>query len=375
MNAKRTVFDGLVGQPRVRTFLTNAASSGRLSHAYLFVGPPGSGKLDAAKAVAASAVCGQAGCTGCDDCRRVLRGAHPDVRYYEPEGAQYLVEQVRDIVHDVSLAPIRSARKVYVVQRADLLGDAAANAFLKTLEEPPADVMIVLLARSLGTVIPTIVSRCQVVPFRRVPSSESEAILVSLTGARVEDARGALAATGGVVAKARDLLMSPERQTRRTRMLRTLADLGGMDDLDVLRAAAGLRDEAEGALGELQASHKAEQVENAEFLTKGALTKLEKRQTRELSARKREGYSELFSVTRSWVRDALVLSHGREELVMNPDAVDSSQALADMLTDPAAARALAAVDRASRRISYNVTPLLAVEAMLYDIREVLRCPR
>lgn len=375
MTPESSVFDRLVGQNRVRDFLHNAAASDSLSHAYLFAGPPGSGKLEAAKALAAAALCADKGCGACDSCIRVSHGTHPDVRIYAPEGSQYLVDQIRDIVHDTSLAPIRSEKKIYILQRADLLGDAAANAFLKTLEEPPADVMIILLSRSTATVIPTILSRCQVVPFRRIPPSESVAMLVSLTGASEEAARGALAATGNVIYSAKALLMSSSRQVRRLKVLSVLANLETMDDLDVLTSAKELLAEVKVGLDDMKAEQEKILKEGADFLSKGSLDKLEKRQKRELTASEREGLSELFNITQSWLRDCLVLSEGVDELVMNADASDSTMRLSAVLTHAAAGRALAAVDAARERVSYNVGPQLATEAMLFDIREVLRCPR
>ena len=163
------VFDGVLGQPRVREFFRATIASGRVSHAYLLTGPAGSNKTSAAYAFAQAILCEKNGCGECDDCARVLRRRHPDAHYYAPEGAQgYLVEQVREIVSDVSLAPIRAKSKVYILDRVDLLGTQAANAFLKTLEEPVPGVVFILLGRTREGVLPTIVSRCQVVSFRHI---------------------------------------------------------------------------------------------------------------------------------------------------------------------------------------------------------------
>ncbi len=184
----RCVFDDLVGQERVASFMRAAVESGRVSHAYLFVGPPGSGKATAAKSLACAVLCDDNGCGTCGDCYRIRRGAHPDVHLIEPEGAAgFLKEQIEDIIHDVNLSPIDGHHKLYIVKSADLFNDASANAFLKTLEEPPDDVIIVLMAHSFDAVLPTIASRCQVVRFRRIPPSESTAILVAQTGV---DTRG-----------------------------------------------------------------------------------------------------------------------------------------------------------------------------------------
>jgi DNA polymerase-3 subunit delta' len=102
---------------------------------------------------------------------------------------------------------------------------------------------------------------------------------------------------------------------------------------------------------------------------------LEERHKRELTAREREGIAEVLNVAESWLRDCLALSQGVGDLAVNTDAVDAMSDVAAVLTPAYAARALDAVNDARRRISYNVSPQLAIEAMLFDMREVLRCPR
>ena len=156
-------------QPAVRNLLASALAEGRLSHAYLFVGAPGSGKERAAKALAQCVVCPNGGCGRCDECIRVAHGTHPDVHVLAPESANgYLVAQVRNLIADVSLAPVRAQHKVYIVTQAALLRGTAANALLKTIEEPPEGVIFILIARSSAAVLPTIASRCQELPFRIV---------------------------------------------------------------------------------------------------------------------------------------------------------------------------------------------------------------
>ena len=165
--AQASLLAKLDTQERVRDFLTNAVASGRASHAYLFLGAPGAGKLDAAWALAQAFLCEQDGCGACDSCVRVARHTHPDVHYYTPESATgYLIAQTRELLDDVPLAPIRAKAKVYIIDRAEQLRANTANALLKTLEEPPEGVMFILLGTSADVMLPTIVSRCQCVPFR-----------------------------------------------------------------------------------------------------------------------------------------------------------------------------------------------------------------
>ncbi len=370
------VWDDIVGQERVATFLRTAVTSDRVSHAYLFVGPPGSGKGTAAKALACALLCADDGCGACGECYRIRRGGHPDVHYIRPQGAAgFLKEQVAEIIHDVSLAPVDGAYKIYVVSDADLFNDASANAFLKTLEEPPDDVVIVLMAHSFDAVLPTIASRCQVVRFRRIPPSDAAAILVAETGADPAEAAAALAAAGGVVARARDFLASPPRREARAMILRTLRDLPCSDDLEVLDAARDLFAAVKAPLEDVKVAQADEARQQADFLGSAGGKALEERHKRELTAREREGVAEVLNVAESWLRDCLVMSQGASELVVNSDAIEAMRPVAAVISPAAATSALDAVNVARRRISYNVTPQLAVEAMLFDIREVLRCPR
>ena len=372
----RCVWDDLVGQERVARFLRTVTDGDHVSHAYLFVGPPGSGKATAARALACALLCDDNGCGACAECYRVRRGGHPDVHLIEPAGAAgYLAEQVREVSHDVSLAPIDGRHKIYIMSDADLLNDSSGNALLKTLEEPPDDVVIILMAHSFDAVIPTIASRCQVVRFRRIPAVDAAAMLVSITGAEPAEAAQALAAAGGVVAKARDFLASSTRREARAIILRTLKDLSDADELDVLVAAKELLAAVKAPLEDVKVLQSEEAAEQSDFLGKSGNKALEERHKRELTSKEREGIAEVLNVAESWLRDCLVLSLGVDDLMVNTDAFDAIAGVAAIITPSAAATALGSVNEARRRISYNVSPQLAVEAMLFDIREVLRCPR
>lgn len=174
-SANNSLLAQLDTQPRVRDFLERAVRTDRASHAYLFVGAPGSGKLDAAWALAQALLCERGGCGACDSCIRVARKTHPDVHLYEPESATgYLIAQIRDLLEDVALAPIRAPRKVYIVDRAEQLRANSANALLKTLEEPPAHVIFVLCTTDPQKILETILSRCQRFDFHRIGNEDIE---------------------------------------------------------------------------------------------------------------------------------------------------------------------------------------------------------
>ncbi|OUN47737.1 DNA polymerase III subunit delta' [Collinsella sp. An7] len=359
-------------QPRVRDFLARAVTSGRTSHAYLFLGAPGSGKLDAAWALAQALVCEHGGCGSCEACVRVARHTHPDVHYYAPESVTgYLIGQTRDLIEDVSLAPIRAKTKVYIIDQADRLRADSANALLKTLEEPPAGVTFILLGTSAETILPTIVSRCQCVPFRMVAPADAARAVAQATGATEPRCRMAVAVAGSP-ARAVAFLKSAERQEARRTMLRSLDALPHADELDILRAAKELIMAVKAPLAEVKSTQEAVLSQNADYLSRGALKQLEDRQKRELNARERSGMMEVLASARSLMRDVLLTLEDAGGIV-NEDARETVGRLAAATTVPGAVRAIRAVTAAERTIARNITPQLALEVMLLDIRKALLC--
>lgn len=360
-------------QPRVRDFLVRALEQGRASHAYLFLGAPGSGKLDAAWALAQALLCEDGGCGTCDACGRVARHTHPDVHFLSPESATgYLIAQIRDLLEDVALAPIRAASKVYIVDRAEQLRANSANALLKTLEEPPAGVTFILLGTSADAILPTIVSRCQCVPFRLLPVEESAQAVQRACGTSLERCRVAVSIAGSP-SRAVAFLKSAERQEARRVMVRAIDALGSADEADILASAKELMVSVHAPLAEVKSTQKAVLEQNADYLSRGALKQLEDRNKRELSARERSGIMEALASARTLLRDALLAAEQAGPIV-NEDVADVVARIAGRASSAQIACALDAVARTESRIARNVTPQLAIEVMLFDIRKALQCP-
>ncbi len=366
------IFDGIFGQPRVREFLRASIASGRVSHAYLFTGPAGSNKTAAAYAFAQAILCKDHGCRTCDDCRRIERRKHPDVHFYTPEGAQgYLIEQIREIVSGVSLAPIRAKGKVYILDRVDLLGVSAANAFLKTLEEPVEGVTFILLGRTREAVLPTIVSRCQVVPVRHIPAREAAGILSQKTGVTPEQARIAIEACNGSITRAMTFAKSAERAEFRTRIMEVLSNLPLSDERDVLEYAAELIERAKAPLDNVRTQQSEELAESADFLTKTALKQIELRHKRALSMATRESLNQTTSIIRSWLRDVLMIALGTPDLIVNIDQREVLQRVAQKVTPASIMSALREAYKTDETLSYNVSPETCLDVLLFSIREVL----
>lgn len=366
------VFDGIFGQPRVREFFRASIASGRVSHAYLFTGPAGSNKTAAAYAFAQALLCKNNGCRTCDDCKRIERRKHPDVHFYAPEGAQgYLIEQIREIISSVSLAPIRAQGKVYIFDRVDLLGVKAANAFLKTLEEPVPGVTFILLGRTREGVLPTIVSRCQVVPFRHIPALEAAGILSQKTGVTPQQARIAIEACNGSITRAITFAKSAERSEFRARIMEVLANLPLADARDVLEYAAELIERAKAPLDNVRTQQSEELAESADFLTKAALKQVELRHKRTLTMATKESLNQMTSIIRSWLRDVLMIASGTPELVINVDQRQALEIAAQKVTPAGIMSALREAYKTDEALSYNVSPETCLDALLFSIREVL----
>ena len=371
-------------QPRVRDFLATAWAEGQLSHAYLFVGMPGAGMETAACALAQCVVCPNGGDATCDECRRVAHHTHPDVTFLSPGGVSgYLVEQIRSLTEDVALAPVRSDSKVYVIERADQLRAASANALLKTLEEPPRGVMFILIARSADAVLPTIVSRCQQVPFRVVSPQAALADVCQRSGAHEVDARIALS-VAGTPDRACEFLASSDRRNVRLAMVRTLCELANDDAWDVLVAARGIAEEVQISAGLrrrdkpntkrdtiIREEAKQRSAGQEDYYSPAMLKRLEDVVRRELSARERSGMIEALAAAESFLRDVLVCCEGALEPIVNEDVANSVEHIAHATTTSGALRALEACHAAASDLAHNVTPQLALEVMLLAIKEAL----
>jgi DNA polymerase-3 subunit delta' len=366
-------FDAIADQPLVARFLSTALQAGTVHHAYLFAGPLGSGKTEAAGALARALLCGKGGCGACDECIRVRHLTHPDYHVIEPLGAAgYLVEQVAELVHDVGLTPMRGRYKVYLVTRADLLRGATANALLKTLEEPSGKAVFILLARTIESVLPTLASRCQVLPFRSLPEDEAVAGIVAATGVDAAAARIALAATGGSKSRAEAFARSSARREARAAVIETLSRLDRADDLDVLESVRDLFVLLKQPLDAVKLEQQAKMESHKGVLGKGALKQLEERHKRELTSRERETIGEAFDIMRSWLRDILLVRLGRGESVVNVDFSHHACRLAPSVSEAGVVRCLMAIDQAQEQIQYNVRQELALEAALFSIREQLQ---
>ncbi len=227
-------FRDILGQDWVVSHLKTAMLAGRLSHAYLFLGPGGVGKATTARALAAALNCAQPGADGdacgtCPSCRRLHGGTHPDFLVISPEEGknQIKIEVIRELRRVTEYPPLGGGWRVVLIKPAEALtaqNDAAANALLKTLEEPPPQHLLVLIARGEADLLPTIVSRCHKLAFAPLPSALIIQELESRRSLPRSQAALVAALSGGSLGRA--LALDPDELLRqRDQVLGDLARL------------------------------------------------------------------------------------------------------------------------------------------------------
>ncbi len=340
---------GLIGHEWAVRALARSIATNRVAHAYLFTGPHAIGKTALARALAQALECTGAHrpCGECPACQKIARNRHPDVQIVEgvPVGYKFdeksppppprtndwerrilKIDQVRAVQHDVSLAPFEGRWKVVILRRFEEANEEAANAFLKTLEEPPSHTRLILTARDASLLLPTIASRCQVFALRPLAPAQTETALIERW--QVDPAKAQLLGRlssgrlGWAVRAAADSALLDARRSH----------------LDALNAAV-----SEG---------RAERLMRAESL-----------------AKKSEDLQELLELWLGWWRDVLLIRTRRSDdaRITNVDREDMLREQAARFTLAQIQNALKSVRATARYLTQNVNTRLAMEALLLNL--------
>jgi DNA polymerase-3 subunit delta' len=211
-------FSTIEGHEKSIRILQRAISNNTLAHAYLFSGQAGIGKKKTAFALAAAVNCLDArpegGCGECPSCRKVDTLGHPDVRVLVPDGDEIKIDQIRQVQSDLSLKPFEGTKKVLIVDNAESMNAASSNAFLKTLEEPPGDALIILITAMPQSLLPTIRSRCQEIMFHPLPRNVLARALMHQRGLSEEDAWFIAALAQGSMGRGLEMDLEQEKAAR-----------------------------------------------------------------------------------------------------------------------------------------------------------------
>jgi DNA polymerase-3 subunit delta' len=379
-----TVFAELAGQEAVVAQLKGAVA-GAMTHAWLFTGPPGSGRSVAARAFAAALLCQYGGCGECPSCRQVRAGTHADLLLVRPEGLSYGVKQTRELVLRAAGAPSGGRWLVVLFEDADRCTEAAANALLKAIEEPAPRTVWLLCAPSAEDLVTTIRSRCRVVTLRVPPSSAVATVLAERDGIDYDRALTAARAAQGHIGRARRLAIDPAAAARREAVLQVpvrSASLG-----PALAAAATLvktaEDEARSVTEQLDEPERealrlafgegstGKGVAKAMRGMAGAMKDLEDRQKSRATRVKRDTLDSALLELAAFYRDVLMLQVGADVELANVDHLDDLRRLAGSGTPEATLRRIQAVMRCRERVTLNVAPLLAVEELTISLMQGL----
>ncbi len=378
MSTAGGVFAGLAGQQAVVEQLRSAASAGggAIAHAWLFTGPPGSGRSLAARAFAAAVLCDSRGCGNCPSCRQVAAGSHADLLLVRPDGLSYGVRQTRDLVLRAATAPVCGRWRVVLFEDADRATEQAANALLKAIEEPAPRTIWLLCAPSAADLPTTIRSRCRLITLR-IPPTAAVAEVLAGEGVDPERALAAARAAQGHIGRARRLATDPDAAQRRAAVLRVPSQVGGLGP--ALAAAAALvraadaeaaaetseldgpeRDALRKAFGE---GSTGKGVATAIRGGAGALKELEDRQKSRATRLKRDALDIALLDLAGFYRDVLAIQLGAEVELANEGQRDDLARIAAGSTPEATVRKLEAIMACRERLAASVAPLLAVEEM------------
>lgn len=384
-----SVFDSLVDQSETITILkaaTVAAKSGEdesqsMTHAWLFTGPPGSGRSNTALAFAAALLCPNSGCNECIDCRSALSGSHADVELIKTAGLSIKIDEVRELITRASWSPAVGQYRVVIIEDADRLTESAANALLKAIEEPGLRTVWLLCAPTIGDVLPTIRSRTRNLTLR-TPSIQAVRRLLEQESVASQVAEFAARASQGHIGRARYLANNLEARSLRSQILKI--PLAITDIASAFKSAQLLVDAAK---EEAQVeSERLNESESAAFkeawgqqgtrTVQGgakAIKELEKDQKSRQTRMVRDYLDRALLDIATLYRDILLVQSGSQpsepwSSVINIDMRREIDIVAKNTDATSTLRKLEAIMATRTNLSRNAAPLLALEALMVQMR-------
>ena len=379
-----SVFDLLIDQEQVVSVLTQAVTASKdatnesqeMTHAWLFTGPPGSGRSNAAIAFAAALVCEKGGCNECINCSTARAGTHVDVELIRTEGLSIKIDEVRELITRASWSPSVGNYRVVVIEDADRLTESAANALLKAVEEPGLRTVWLLCAPSASDVLPTIRSRTRSL-ILRTPSTDAVAALLIAENFSPEMANFAARASQGHIGRARFLAKSDDARNRREAILKLSLQI--TDIASAFKAAATLVDAAK-----KEAEEEAQVRDDAELknlkeawgqqgskLTQGgskAVKELEKEQKSRATRMVRDFLDRALLDIATLYRDVLLVQSNSKDSLINIDLISEITKLAQSSTPEATLAKLEAILKTRTNLAHNSAPLLTVEALMVQLK-------
>jgi DNA polymerase-3 subunit delta' len=382
-----SVYDQLVGQGHVVKILEGAVAAARsgeesqeMTHAWLFTGPPGSGRSSAAVAFASALICSSDGCGTCSDCRAAKAGTHADVEIIRTEGLSIKIEEIRELLTRVAWAPAMGGWRVVVMEDADRLTESAANALLKAIEEPGNRTVWLLCAPTLHDVLPTIRSRCRHLQLVTPSTKDVAEVLISREGISPAMADFAARASQGHIGRARYLASDELIRNRRNTIIKLPMQIN--DLASAFKAAETLlnlaTEEAEVAAS---ARDERESAELAEAWGKGAtgrgmatggskaIKDLEKEQKSRTTRMIRDSIDGALVDIATLYRDVMFIQSQTSGVLINQEFINEISKMAERIPAAKTVAKIDAIMSARVNLSHNAAPLLTLEALMCQLAQ------
>jgi DNA polymerase-3 subunit delta' len=348
-----------------------------MTHSWLFTGPPGSGRSNAAVAFAAALLCDKGGCATCINCRSVIDGSHADIELIRTEGLSIKVDEVRELITRTSWSPSVGNYRVVVIEDADRLTESAANALLKVIEEPGARTVWLLCAPTLTDVLPTIRSRCRHLTLRTPSVQAVTKLLIERDGIDPKLASFAASAAQGHIGRAKYLATNEEARKTREKILNipfTVTDLASAFEAantllelakEQAKAESEIRDEEE--LAKLKESYG---TTGSRLATGGskAIKELEKDQKTRATRSVRDNLDGALLDLATVFRDALLVKVGSDDLLTSSILKDETINLTANQISERTLKKIQAIQRARTKLTQNTVPLLLIEGLMLELR-------
>lgn len=374
-----SVWSTLVGQRHVIDTLSRAVAGQGMTQAWLFTGPPGSGRSNAALAFAAALQCPEGGCGRCQACHTALAGTHPDVSITRSETAVLYIEDMRELVHRSALAPAEKRWQIMVVEDADRLGERTGNTLLKAIEEPTPKTIWLLCTPTLEDVLPTIRSRCRNVALTTPTAKDVAGFLVETDGVPDSLAAFAARASQGHIGRARALARDESTRNRRREVVRIPAGLTSLGAclnaaanlLDIAKDETAAQTEAANAreLNDLGTTYGDDRKAKTSRSYRAALKDLTHHQTQREKRRVMDVVDRSLMDIMSVYRDAIALQTGAPGALVNEEVRAEVADIARRSTPEENLRRIDAIFAArDAMMEFNANREVTLEAMMVSLR-------
>ena len=380
-----SVFDQLIDQDNVTTVLKEAVLASRdvknvsqqMTHAWLFTGPAGSGRSNAAVAFASALVCPTGGCNKCNECLSVIAGSHADVELIRTQGLSIKIDEIRELISRASWAPSVANYRVVVIEDADRLTESAANALLKVIEEPGARTVWLLCAPTLADVLPTIRSRCRHLSLHTPSIKAVTKLLIERDLIKPELAEFAARVSQGHIGIARHLATNKETRDERIKTLKIPSMLTDISSAykaaSVLVDAAKQRAESESEIrddAEIEKLKQAWGATGSKLAAGGskAIKELEKEQKGRGIRLVRDYLDRALLDLATFYRDVMLVQSGANDFLINTDLQSEITNIASTSAESKTLAKIQAILKTRINLGHNAAPLLAVEALMCELR-------